>query len=87
MVNKKTNKTTFINNKKETTTDVVEKIVEKVVEKVIDTSKVTEQIDIKKDFTLIEKYQEGKNQNIAIRVYFDQQNENMGLEYYSMSLF
>ena len=80
MVNKKTNK-------KETTADVVEKIVEKVVEKVIDTPKATQQIDIKKDFTLIEKYQEGKNQNIAIRVYFDQQNENMGLEYYSMSLF
>ena len=54
-----------------------------VVEQILD----TKPIDLKKDFTLIEKYQEGKNQNIAIRVYFDQEHENMGLEYYAMSLF
>ena len=40
-----------------------------------------------KDVTLIEKYQEGKNQSIAIRVFFDQTDENMGLENYGMSLF
>ena len=54
-----------------------------IVEQIID----TKPIDVKKDFTLIEKYQEGKNQSIAIRVYFDQSNENMGLENYAMSLF
>ena len=36
---------------------------------------------------MIEKYQEGKNQSIAIRTYFDNAMENMGLESYSMSLF
>ena len=40
-----------------------------------------------KNITLIEKYQEGKNQSIAIRVFFDQTDENMGLENYAMSLF
>tara|TARA_R100001463_G_scaffold14539_4_gene38193 strand:- start:10817 stop:11908 length:1092 start_codon:yes stop_codon:yes gene_type:complete len=44
-------------------------------------------IDMVKDFTLIEKYQQGKNQSIAIRVFFDQTDENMGLENYGMSLF
>tara|TARA_R100000152_G_C6780747_1_gene213939 strand:- start:3764 stop:4858 length:1095 start_codon:yes stop_codon:yes gene_type:complete len=64
--------------KKEDTTEVVEKVV---------TTEPVTPIDIKKDFTLIEKYQEGKNQNIAIRVFFDQTQENMGLENYAMSLF
>ena len=40
-----------------------------------------------REVTMIEKYQEGKNQSIAIRTYFDQAHENMGLESYSMSLF
>ena len=40
-----------------------------------------------KEVTMIEKYQEGKNQSIAIRTFFDQDIENMGLENYEMSLF
>tara|TARA_R110000787_G_scaffold270225_1_gene377160 strand:- start:4311 stop:5396 length:1086 start_codon:yes stop_codon:yes gene_type:complete len=40
-----------------------------------------------KEVTMIEKYQEGKSQSIAIRTYFDGASENMGLESYSMSLF
>ena len=40
-----------------------------------------------KEVTMIEKYQSGKNQSIAIRTFFDQDIENMGLENYSMSLF
>ena len=36
---------------------------------------------------MIEKYQSGKDQSIAIRTYFDRDNENMGLENYGMSLF
>ena len=40
-----------------------------------------------REVTMIEKYQQGKNQSIAIRTYFDQAHENMGLESYSMSLF
>ena len=39
------------------------------------------------DFTMIEKYQSGKDQSIAIRTYFDRDSENMGLENYGMSLF
>jgi hypothetical protein len=38
------------------------------------------------DFTMIEKYQQDKNQNIAIRP-FVTNNENMGLENYNMSLY
>tara|TARA_R100001126_G_C4871334_1_gene173212 strand:+ start:253 stop:1353 length:1101 start_codon:yes stop_codon:yes gene_type:complete len=38
------------------------------------------------DFTMIEKYQQGKNQTIAIRPYVTD-SENMGLENYSMSLY
>ena len=38
------------------------------------------------DFTMIEKYQQSKNQNIAIRPYVTQA-ENMGLENYNMSLY
>ena len=40
-----------------------------------------------KEVTMIEKYQEGKNQSIAIRTFFDSDVENMGLENYNMSLF
>ena len=39
------------------------------------------------EITMIEKYQSGKDQSIAIRTYFDRDNENMGLENYGMSLF
>ena len=40
-----------------------------------------------KDLTIVEKYQQDKNQSVAIRPYFDDQNENMGLEKYNMTLF
>lgn len=40
-----------------------------------------------KEVTMIEKYQEGKDQSIAIRSFFNQDVENMGLENYGMSLF
>tara|TARA_R110000765_G_scaffold61162_2_gene118248 strand:- start:2239 stop:3354 length:1116 start_codon:yes stop_codon:yes gene_type:complete len=39
------------------------------------------------EVTMIEKYQEGKDQSIAIRTFFDSDIENMGLENYHMSLF
>jgi len=39
-----------------------------------------------KDFTIVEKYQQGKEQAIAIRPYFNQEVENMGLEKYGMTL-
>ena len=39
------------------------------------------------EITMIEKYQDSKNQSIAIRTFFDGSNENMGLENYGMSLF
>lgn len=38
------------------------------------------------DYTIVEKYQQGKNQTIAIRPYFDPNRQNMGLEHYGMSL-
>lgn len=37
-------------------------------------------------YTIVEKYQQGKNQTIAIRPYFNADKENMGLESYGMSL-
>ena len=40
-----------------------------------------------KDLTIVEKYQQNKNQSVAIRPYFDEQQENMGLEKYNMTLF
>ena len=39
-----------------------------------------------KDFTINEKYQQGKDQAIAIRPFFDTDKENMGLEKYGMTL-
>jgi len=39
-----------------------------------------------KDFTINEKYQKGKDQKIAIRPFFDDRKENMGLEKYGMTL-
>jgi len=39
------------------------------------------------NLTIIEKYQQGKAQTIAIRPYFDSGKENMGLENYNMTLF
>jgi hypothetical protein len=39
------------------------------------------------DVTIIEKYQEGKNKTIAIKPYFNENKENMGLEKYKMTLF
>ena len=38
------------------------------------------------DYTIVEKYQQGKNKTIAIRPYFNPERENMGLESYGMSL-
>ena len=46
-----------------------------------------EKVEAIKEITMIEKYQEGKDQAIAIRTYFDGDIENMGLENYGMSLF
>ena len=40
-----------------------------------------------KDLTIIEKYQDNKSSSVAIRPYFDEQNENMGLENYNMTIF
>jgi hypothetical protein len=38
------------------------------------------------DYTIVEKYQQGKDTTIAIRPYFNPDKENMGLETYGMSL-
>ena len=63
------------NKKKESKKEVIESV---------EPTYTTEAI---REVTMIEKYQEGKNQAIAIRTYFDGAHENMGLETYSMSLF
>ena len=41
---------------------------------------------MKDEYTIVEKYQQGKNQTIAIRPYFNDDRQNMGLENYAMSL-
>lgn len=38
------------------------------------------------DYTIVEKYQQSKDQTIAIRPYFDPNKQNMGLEQYGMAL-
>ena len=38
------------------------------------------------EYTIVEKYQQGKNQTIAVRPYVNYDKENMGLESYGMSL-
>jgi len=38
------------------------------------------------NYTIVEKYQQRKNQTVAIRPYFNPDKENMGLESYGMSL-
>lgn len=38
------------------------------------------------DYTIVEKYQQGKKETVAIRPYFNPEKENMGLEQYGMSL-
>ena len=38
------------------------------------------------DYTIVEKYQQTKDQTIAIRPYFNPSKENMGLEQYGLSL-
>jgi len=73
MAKKKTNK--------KTNTKMEEIIEPTVIEK---TETIAEPI---KDITMIEKYQSGKNQSIAVRVFFDGDSENMGLENYGMTLF
>jgi len=40
-----------------------------------------------KDITIVEKYQQGKDQTIAIRPFFDSSKKNMGLENYGMALY
>ena len=42
---------------------------------------------IDKNLTIVEKYNDNKSQNIAIRPFFDPELENMGLENYNMTLF
>ena len=69
-------------NKKATKNEVIETIQE--VETITQSSHEA-QVSME-DFTMIEKYQQDKNQSIAIRP-FVTNNENMGLENYSMSLY
>jgi len=38
------------------------------------------------DYTIVEKYQQGKKEAVAIRPYFNPERENMGLEQYGMCL-
>ena len=38
------------------------------------------------DYTIVEKYQHGKNSTIAVRPFFTSDKENMGLEQYGLSL-
>lgn len=38
------------------------------------------------DYTIVEKYQQGKSHTIAIRPFFDPSKQNMGLEQYGMAL-
>lgn len=45
---------------------------------------VVEQV---KEINMIEQYQDGKDQTICVRNYFDPDTENMGLENYGMTLF
>ena len=39
-----------------------------------------------KDYTIVEKYQQRKNQTVAIRPYFNPTKENMGLEKYGLAM-
>ena len=39
-----------------------------------------------KDYTIVEKYQQRKNQTVAIRPYFNPNKENMGLEKYGLAM-
>jgi hypothetical protein len=39
------------------------------------------------DYTIVEKYQQNKSRDIAIRPYFDPNKQNMGLENYGMALY
>ena len=38
------------------------------------------------DYTIVEKYQQGKSATIAVRPFFSPNKENMGLEQYGLSL-
>ncbi len=60
---------------------------ETIVKEVVETVAPTYTEEAIKEITMIEKYQEGKDQSIAIRTYFDGDIDNMGLENYGMSLF
>tara|TARA_R110002020_G_scaffold4711_7_gene20492 strand:+ start:220 stop:1314 length:1095 start_codon:yes stop_codon:yes gene_type:complete len=59
---------------------------EEVAEATINVQSIVEPQVSMEDFTMIEKYQLGKNQNIAIRPYVTNA-ENMGLENYGLSLY
>lgn len=39
------------------------------------------------DFTMVEKYPQNKRSTVAVRTYFDPNQDNMGLQLYNMSLF
>lgn len=39
------------------------------------------------DYTIVEKYQQNKNHSIAVKVFFDPNRDNMGLQNYGMTLF
>lgn len=38
------------------------------------------------DYTIVEKYQQGKSETVAVRPFFNESKQNMGLENYGMSL-
>tara|TARA_R100001463_G_scaffold1988_4_gene8491 strand:- start:2436 stop:3530 length:1095 start_codon:yes stop_codon:yes gene_type:complete len=61
------------------TTPVVEQTFAETIE-----APVVEQV---KELNMIEQYQDGKDQTICVRNYFDPERENMGLENYGMTLF
>jgi|TARA_R100000084_G_C4646507_1_gene147058 hypothetical protein len=61
------------------TTPVVENTFAETIE-----APVVEQV---KELNMIEQYQDGKDQTICVRNYFDPAKENMGLENYGMTLF
>tara|TARA_R110000765_G_scaffold358385_1_gene448667 strand:- start:1073 stop:2182 length:1110 start_codon:yes stop_codon:yes gene_type:complete len=72
------------NNKK--STPVVEEITTIVEEQFIEKIGAPE-IEQVQELSMVEYYQEGKDQTICIRNYFDPERENMGLENYGMTLF
>ena len=68
---------------KKTKTKESTPVVEETFTETID-APVVEQV---KEINMIEQYQDGKDQTICVRNYFDPERENMGLENYGMTLF